>query len=375
MATLCLTVKAAPEQQDSQTYFALQRDESQDIVSELDFRGSFLDLKDLWEVKQPVSAKDFQASASQPSVLPPPNCTNSPDTLNAILPQLSSHLSTVLKRINADLFISSGLKAAIEGIGALCQGMESVTMEIAQAATVALDVLKTALSVLPQTKLRDAVVMVVTHIQDYAKTFVSCQTGGTADSLPLLVNQVHCNGVANMYRNTVKDSIKTCPAIGGSAPENMKRAASGSASVLDLMDKSSVASTNEELLAVRPIFAANLLDQYRQELLTVADSEEMKDYAQTNLGLVINMSNALEACLRVAADPATAGEEYNEESEFLADEEDDWEDEDETEAEGNEEEETVEEQPSQEQNVQPSQEQNVQPSQEQNVQSSQEQQK
>ncbi|KAF9364420.1 hypothetical protein BGX34_001582 [Mortierella sp. NVP85] len=63
----------------------------------------------------------------------------------------------------------------------------------------------------------------------------------------------------------VKDSIKTTLAINGSATEDMKRAAAGSASVLDLMDKSSIASSNENLLAVRPIFAGDLLDQYRQE--------------------------------------------------------------------------------------------------------------
>jgi hypothetical protein len=43
--------------------------------------------------------------------------------------------------------------------------------------------------------------------------------------------------------------------------------------------------------------------------------------------LVINISNALEACLRVAADPATAAEEFAEENDFLADE-DEWEEDD-----------------------------------------------
>ncbi|KAK3828307.1 MAG: hypothetical protein J3Q66DRAFT_394604 [Benniella sp.] len=349
MAALCLTVQAAPEeqqqqqplqqqvQQEPQTYFglALQRDDARDIVSEFEYRGAFLSQSALSQ--QPMLAESTSRPAMvQPLIFPAPNCTNYEETLKSILPAIPAQLDVIVSKLPVDELVKNGVSAALSALTDLVtKGVEAITISLAQGASVALEALKLALGALAtHEELADfvgKVVDVLTEVQDYCQMCITCSTTGGDTTVLSKLQQVNCNSVADVYRSMVKDSIKTTPAIEGSASEDMKRAAAGSASVLNLMDKSSIASSNENLLAMRPVFAGNLLDQYRQELIHLtSDEDEMKPYAETNLGLVINMSNALEACLRVAADPATAAEEFAEESDFLADE-DDWEDEDEEE--------------------------------------------
>lgn len=92
------------------------------------------------------------------------------------------------------------------------------------------------------------------------------------------------------------------------------------------MDQSSIASSNDALLTTRPIFSASLLDQYRHEIVQKADSDALKQFVQADLAVLISISNALEACLHVAADPEAAADELAEEYEALA-EEDEYDDE------------------------------------------------
>ncbi|KAF9354729.1 hypothetical protein BGX26_007446 [Mortierella sp. AD094] len=143
----------------------------------------------------------------------------------------------------------------------------------------------------------------------------------------ITIEQSNCNNIADMYRQAIAESIKISPALNlpADASEDLKRLAAGSLSVLDLMDKSSIATTNDALLASRPIFAADLLDQYRSELLRVATTDDIKTYAQAALGASVGISNALESCLRIAADPIDAIDELNDELEAQAyyDEEED----------------------------------------------------
>ncbi|KAF9129762.1 Transmembrane osmosensor [Mortierella sp. 14UC] len=79
--------------------------------------------------------------------------------------------------------------------------------------------------------------------------------------------------------------------------EDLQRYLDGAVAIIDNVAKTSVAPTNDALLASRPIFSADVLEQiYRR---------------------------GLEVCLRIAADPAAAAEKVNE------DEDEDFEDEDE----------------------------------------------
>ena len=74
------------------------------------------------------------------------------------------------------------------------------------------------------------------------------------------------------------------------------------------LSKNVIAQSNEAWLNTRPIVAADLLNQYRDEYLPVAETDDAKIYAQTYLGAIVGASNAFEACLHVAADHAVAAE-------------------------------------------------------------------
>ncbi|KAF9340256.1 hypothetical protein BGZ91_002880 [Linnemannia elongata] len=140
------------------------------------------------------------------------------------------------------------------------------------------------------------------------RTAVRCVLGGSK----LAITQGHCAPTADMYRLFIADATTNAPTVPDSASEEWKRIAAGASSVLQL-SKNAIAKSNEELLNIRPIFAADLLNQYRDEYLRVAETDDAKIYAQTYLGAIVGTSNALEACLRVAADPAIAAEELQQE--------------------------------------------------------------
>ncbi|KAG0254350.1 hypothetical protein BG011_005812 [Mortierella polycephala] len=150
-------------------------------------------------------------------------------------------------------------------------------------------------------------------ISSSIKGLVGCAGGATKT----LLESTHCSGIADLYRAAVAASVKVSPALSmpAEASEDMKRLATGSLTVLDLMSKNSIATTNDALLTTRPIFASDVLDQYRIEMVRVADSDDIKAYAQASLAATVGLSNALEACLRVAADPVGAIDDLNDELE------------------------------------------------------------
>ncbi|KAF8950800.1 hypothetical protein BGZ52_001381 [Haplosporangium bisporale] len=95
--------------------------------------------------------------------------------------------------------------------------------------------------------------------------------------------------------------------------------------------RSTIAARNEILLVIRPIFVAELLDQYRYEIERVsvkANDEAWRQYAQLGLVAVSDVSNTLEACVQVVANSAVACEELEEDLEVLARNEEAIEDED-----------------------------------------------
>ncbi|KAF9958725.1 hypothetical protein BGZ65_001224 [Modicella reniformis] len=152
----------------------------------------------------------------------------------------------------------------------------------------------------------------LSNIKSTVDDLTKCSTGAQKIAA---IEQDYCYDLANMYRVVVTEATKISPALNlqTDASEDLKRLAAGSLSLLDLMNKSSVASTNEALLTSRPIFAADVLDQFRIELLRVGNTDEIRNYAQVALGTVVGLSNALEACLRIAADPIGATNELNDE--------------------------------------------------------------
>ncbi|KAG0358007.1 hypothetical protein BG005_002854 [Podila minutissima] len=128
--------------------------------------------------------------------------------------------------------------------------------------------------------------------------------------------------LADFYRDAVANTLESPPALTEVSAE-IKRLVKGSATILDVMSKSSIAATNEDILTIRPIFGTAELLQYRDELLHLSESEEIQKYAAGALGVVISSSNALKACIIIAtnvAKPTEGSNEVNKEIDQIEDE-------------------------------------------------------
>ncbi|KAK3843014.1 MAG: hypothetical protein J3R72DRAFT_420569 [Linnemannia gamsii] len=195
-----------------------------------------------------------------------------------------------------------------------------------------INILQGAVSTLPTEFLSRPLIGALVTLQGSIDILTQCSTEGSK----LAIEPSSCYALADIYRGVTEDAAGSSPALNLpiDAPENLRRLAGGSLTILDMLSKNSIAATNEDLLSSRPIFAADILDQYRIELIRVTMDEEIKGYAVAALGTVVGVSNSLEACLRVAADPIAAIDELNDELEaqaFYDDEEEDEDEEDEDE--------------------------------------------
>ncbi|KAF9312164.1 hypothetical protein BG003_006586 [Podila horticola] len=101
----------------------------------------------------------------------------------------------------------------------------------------------------------------------------------TASKIENQFNVATCSVYADIYRGVVDEVASKPIEVPSDASEELKRAISGAQSVVDL-SKSSVATTNEDLLTTRPIFMADVLDQFREEVNCLATSDDIKNYAQ-----------------------------------------------------------------------------------------------
>lgn len=65
---------------------------------------------------------------------------------------------------------------------------------------------------------------------------------------------------------------------------------------------------------------ADVLDQYREEVNRLGTTDDVKNYAQLRLSSVVASSNALEACLRIAANTDVAVDELDEDLDAIEEE-------------------------------------------------------
>ncbi|GJJ69736.1 hypothetical protein EMPS_02084 [Entomortierella parvispora] len=127
-----------------------------------------------------------------------------------------------------------------------------------------------------------------------------------------------CGFLADLYRGTVDEVASKPFELPADAPENLERAVSGAQAVVNL-SKASIPASNDDLLKTRSFFVADILDQYREEVNRLGTTDDVKNYAQLSLSSVVASSNALEACLRIAANTDVAVEELNEELDAVDD--------------------------------------------------------
>ncbi|KAG0046281.1 hypothetical protein BGZ83_008539 [Gryganskiella cystojenkinii] len=144
----------------------------------------------------------------------------------------------------------------------------------------------------------------------------------TAGKMEAQFSVATCGVYADVYRGTVEEVASRPVTVASDAAEDLKRVIAGAQAILDI-SKSAVSTSNEDLLNVRPIFLGKVLNQYREEVNRLATTDDIKNYAQIMLSSVIASSNALEACLSVAADADEAYEAFEVDEDEEEDEEED----------------------------------------------------
>ncbi|KAF9289515.1 hypothetical protein BGZ68_009205 [Mortierella alpina] len=298
IALSCLAAQAVSEQdyrRDIHSSLAIGRDESQDVVSEREFRSTLFEQKD---------HADFQAEgwfdppkSPIPATLPNLNCTAAPGTVSMLLSELSGILDPLETGTFMDLlgeFIEGSLSSLLK---AVAKGATKVAVTTIKAVISALTMALTTISEVDGLKfIVKPVLDLLTHLALALNTLSGCvspplvKTGNVKNeqqpAAVVAAPPAQCSAIADLYRVLLKGAIKQCPAAPESASEDLKRVLFGSLSVLDLMDSSSIAENH-----------------YRREVLHLAgnENEQIKVFAQTDLAMMVSISNALEACLRVAA--------------------------------------------------------------------------
>ncbi|KAG0287100.1 hypothetical protein BGZ96_008913 [Linnemannia gamsii] len=320
-AAVCVAAQPTPEQGTQQSYFALalQRDEPQDIVSEFDYRGDIL-------ARYNVGGFEEQAIIPTPPSTPVVGEAGDPckDILN-LVGNMAKGLDTLLDAAMDSLKFPEAIKATVNTIAAPIKAvLEAITKgdisDLAFGAVhTALGVAITALKLLSITPVVGPLISkAVEAIEPIQKIFEGVHG---CDKSKIAIEMGTCSTLADMYRTAVKATAQNFPSANDANNEELKNLISASVAILGLMEQTSIASSNDALLSTRPIFSASLLDQYRLELIQKADSDSLKQFAQADLAFLISISNGLEACLHVAADPEAAADELAEEYEAMDDDE------------------------------------------------------
>ncbi|KAF9911592.1 hypothetical protein EC991_003056 [Linnemannia zychae] len=169
---------------------------------------------------------------------------------------------------------------------------------------------------------------IIANIKDVLQTVLICKSSG---GIKAKFELESCSLMADIYRSTLTQAAEAYANLPKDQAEELQRYLDGAMATIENASKTSIAPSNDALLASRPIFPADVLEQYRTEIVRNSNNNDAaRAYAVANLGSVVAFSNGLEACLRIVADPTAAAEEVNEdEDEDFEDEQDDEEDQDE----------------------------------------------
>ncbi|ORZ26869.1 hypothetical protein BCR41DRAFT_392905 [Lobosporangium transversale] len=319
VAAVCLTAHAVP-QQEGQTYYAaeLQHEWGQgaDTVSELEFRRMFLLKESGVQVADDISVVSDPDTAAN---VVAPECDNAFAQLKKFAQTLPDQLARDLGRIPGASILVGILRIALAPIAAISSGLNSLTAGVVRAIRIVIGSIKLAIRPFEWIPGIRGIVKRVRDLLTNLEKLIDAVTG-CKRSMSQTENETEAVGsqcyiLADVYRGLIKDALTNMPAPSASASDDQKRVAAGSAMLLDFMDKYSIATSNDALLSSRPIFSADLLDQYRQELINLGETDEVKEFARINLALTISMSNALEACLKLSADPTAAMEAWDEDFE------------------------------------------------------------
>ncbi|KAG0266444.1 hypothetical protein DFQ27_009746 [Actinomortierella ambigua] len=288
------------------------RTELADSIRELEFRAMFLDSLD-------ASAEDvskLEAEETSCTV----NLSPASESVKKIIDTLkdpaskTSDLYTPIASQAQTIVDSFNTPASLASLGSALVSLQTFSRLLAYA------------------KDTTAVGPLLLQAATIVQTNLECLSKGNKDAAPvdpdmvvvgnspsneaeLSFQQERCYQIADLYRSMVDVLAKKASSVSEGSSDEMKRSMTGIRNVLDIMAKSSISANNADLLKMQPIFMADLLGQFRDEYVPLADKDDQKLFAEAGLSLAIGSSNALEACLRIAKDPVTAIADLNEELE------------------------------------------------------------
>ncbi|KAG0216392.1 hypothetical protein BGX28_002862 [Mortierella sp. GBA30] len=288
----CITVHAALNDQGDCISQELPNDETQ-ISSEVDFRNQFL--AQIYPVLQDENTRGLQKTDD--------NCTAELISAQTELVAFKSNLDNIFTSITLPI----GVKDAVTGIiNLILESLKAALPSpgISQATSFVVTALATLFSgftTLPMFgKIIAPLAAILKGLQDTIAKVISCSPGATNK---MEIDASSCDKLADLYRSLVEESSKINPIVPVSASPETKRLVTGSLAVLDIMDKSSISSFNQDLLSTSSVFAGTLLDHYRRELLRRTNDANLQQFTLSYLGPVVGISNALEACLHIASNP------------------------------------------------------------------------
>ncbi|KAF9959100.1 hypothetical protein BGZ72_010340 [Mortierella alpina] len=302
-AALSLVANAAPEK-DTQSYYAqvLQRDEPQVGIEMIDFLTSFVaqDKMSKSEAKAKKRKSLLDSNELQPKGLKPEDCSETALRGLADSTMAASAVDMDLVLTILESLVGSAANVAKEKVLYIIN--ETLSM----------------IGLAPGADKKDSDSEDAGH--NFRKRLEVCA--------PVLEFKKEsgpsCAQLADAYRTVISEAIKASPAVPTSASDDLKRACAGSLSVLDIMNSYSIAKTNDALLAMRPIFFTEALNDFTQEMTHWAkNAKSITKYAQTHLAKAVTVANALDACLYNAAAPEYAVDDVadNEEEVDYEDEE------------------------------------------------------
>ncbi|KAG0214584.1 hypothetical protein BGX33_002006 [Mortierella sp. NVP41] len=274
---------------------ALQLEEISSQISELEFRAQFLARPE--EQQQPTAAEAVAEGRE----------FNAQGVYSEVAKAIIVELTNIAHAIGSTLSlpglgpIQSFILKAIDQLAAIVNSIANgVSTAVLALTTRAVLIPLKALSVLSGGLLPPTIATQVSIVIDTLGKLATCDN--KAMNVPSsMMDKTACYDIADLYRATVTNVL--------------------AGTILQIIPKNSIAASNEAPLDSRPVFAGDLLDQYRIEMVRAGAKDDVQKFAAGSLGLVVSTSSALEACLRIA-DSIAAVEDLNEELDGIDDEED-----------------------------------------------------
>ncbi|KAG0015637.1 hypothetical protein BGZ82_001331 [Podila clonocystis] len=243
------------------------------------------------------------------------DCANYKDDVEATFKTILLKLDEFLKSLPVGEFLRGIIQTAVDKIaGFLTKGFFGSNVIGIQLSFTALYMILKGISSIPAPGFADlfgGVANAIKQLRDTLMERLLCVLSRQKleESAQTVMGVEHCGALADLYRFAIAHSLAFRPAVPEDASADIKRLEAGAAAVLEILRTSSIAADNKDLMQMRPIFGTFELEMYREELLHLTKSEEIKQYAAAALTMVIGSSNALEACLRIAEDPVAAQED------------------------------------------------------------------